>query len=217
MAGVPPHLVETWVSGWARARGTPPPERHRDGFRVEVGAPDQRTRYVFPTVSATLTRLAEDIRLPAIHLKVCAPPETVRVLIPRRWRLDAPRTFMRRETIAPAPATLPDGYRLERDTVDDIDNARILAPDGSIAAAGHVVVIDHSAIYDRVITQEEHRRLGLGRALMAALDLAAAERGAQRGLLVATEPGRALYEALGWKPLAPYTSMMIPPPRTQSR
>src|SRR3546814_6920548 len=67
MAGAPSLLVETWVSGWARARGTPPPERHRDGFRVEVGAPDQRTRYVFPAVSATLTRLAEDIRLPGIR------------------------------------------------------------------------------------------------------------------------------------------------------
>src|SRR3546814_7117533 len=67
MAGAPSLLVETWVSGWARARGTPPPERHRDGFRVEVGAPDQRTRYVFPAVSATLTRLAEDIRLPGIY------------------------------------------------------------------------------------------------------------------------------------------------------
>src|SRR3546814_12237331 len=61
MAGAPSLLVETWVSGWARARGTPPPERHRDGFRVEVGAPDQRPRYVFPAVSATLPRLADEI------------------------------------------------------------------------------------------------------------------------------------------------------------
>src|SRR3546814_11343019 len=107
MAGAPSLLVETWVSGWARARGTPPPERHRDGFRVEVGAPDQRTRYVFPAVSATLTRLAEDIRLPGIYLKVCAPPETVRVLVPRRWRLDPLGTFMRRVDSQPDATPLP--------------------------------------------------------------------------------------------------------------
>ncbi|HVI99519.1 MAG TPA: GNAT family N-acetyltransferase [Sphingomonas sp.] len=213
MAGADALLVETWITGWARARGTSPPERHRDGFRVEVGAPDQRTRYVFPAISATLTRLAEDIRLPAIHLKVCAPPETVRALVPRRWRLDEPRTFMLRDTIDSDPAPLPEGYRLEHVAADGIDTARILAPDGSLAASGHVVVVDHAAIYDRIVTEEEHRRLGLGRAVMAALDRAAAARGARRGLLVATEPGRALYEALGWKVLAPYTSIVIPPRR----
>ncbi|MCM8731946.1 GNAT family N-acetyltransferase [Hephaestia sp. GCM10023244] len=213
MAGAPPHLVETWVSGWARIRGTPPPERHRDGFRIEVGAPDQRTRYVFPAVSATLTRLAEDIRLPGICLKVCAPPETVRVLVPRRWRLDPPGTFMQRDDIAPEAIPLPDGYRLERETAEGIDSICVLAADDSVIATGHVVVIDRAAIYDRIATHEDHRRLGIGRALVAALDHAAVARGARRGLLVATEPGRALYTALGWKPLAQYTSMAIAPPR----
>src|SRR3546814_4561627 len=112
-------------------------------------------------------------------------------------------------------APLPDGYRLDQDTTDSIDTVRVLAADDSVVATGHVVVTDHTAIYDRVVTQEEHRRLGIGRALVAALDQAAVERGARRGLLVATEPGRALYEALGWKSLAPYTSMVIAPPRAR--
>src|SRR3546814_936310 len=91
---------------------------------------------------------------------LCAPPETVRVLVPRRWRLDPPGTFMRRDDIQPDATPLPDGYRLEQDTTDSIDTVRVLAADDSVVATGHVVVTDHTAIYDRVVTQEEHRRLG---------------------------------------------------------
>src|SRR3546814_4653856 len=91
---------------------------------------------------------------------------------------------MRRDDIQPDATPLPDGYRLEQDTTDSIDTVRVLAADDSVVATGHVVVTDHTAIYDRVVTQEEHRRLGIGRALVAALDQAAVERGARRGLLV---------------------------------
>src|SRR3546814_2532823 len=84
---------------------------------------------------------------------------------PRRWRLDPPGTFMLRDDIQPDATPLPDGYRLEQDTTDSIDTVRVLAADDSVVATGHVVVTDHTAIYDRVVTQEEHRRLGkIGRA-----------------------------------------------------
>src|SRR3546814_14139918 len=99
-----------------------------------------------------------------IYLKVCAPPETVRVLVPRRWRLDPPGTFMRRDDIQPDATPLPDGYRLEQDTTDSIDTVRVLAADDSVVATRHVVVTDHPAIYDRVVPQEEHHRPGIGRA-----------------------------------------------------
>src|SRR3546814_16193820 len=85
MAGAPSLLVETRVSGWARARGTPPPERHRAGFRVAVGAPAKHTRYVFPAVSATHTRLADDLLIPAICLTVCPHHATVLVMVLPDW------------------------------------------------------------------------------------------------------------------------------------
>src|SRR3546814_18922553 len=84
---------------------------------------------------------------------------------------------MLRDDIQPDATPLPDGYRLEQDTTDSIDTVRVLAADDSVVATGHVVVTDHTAIYDRVVTQEEHRRLGIGRALVAALDQAAVEGG----------------------------------------
>jgi GNAT superfamily N-acetyltransferase len=210
MPSADPQLLETWVIGWARARGAQLPERHRDGFRVEVGAPDPHTRYVFPGVSATFLRLAEHIDLPGIQLKACAPPSTVRALVPSRWKLDVPRTMMVRRDLDPPPVALPSGYTLDMETADGVHSAMIRAEDGSVAARGYVVVVDHTAIHDRIATEEAHRRRGLGRALMAALDKAACGDGARRGLLVATEEGRALYEALGWSEHAPYTSVAIP-------
>lgn len=55
------------------------------------------------------------------------------------------------------------------------------------------------AIFDQVVTSPAHRRLGLGRHAMAQLSQAAQARGAESGLLVATEDGRALYTSLGWR------------------
>jgi GNAT superfamily N-acetyltransferase len=211
MPSADPRLVETWTTGWARARGAHPPERHRDGFRIEVDAPDPHTRYVFPAVSATFLRLANDIHDPGIQLKACAPIATIRALVPARWKLDVPRTMMIRAALDPAPVVLPEGYLLEMSNADGVSTAAIHAPDGSIAASGHAVVVDYAAIYDRIATEEVHRRRGLGRALMAALDLAACDEGARRGLLVATEQGRMLYKALGWRAHAPYTSVSIRP------
>jgi GNAT superfamily N-acetyltransferase len=210
MPSADPRLLETWVTGWARARGAPPPERHRDGFRIEVGAPDRHTRYIFPATSATCLRLAEDIHDPGIQLKACAPPATVRALVPHRWKLDVPRTMMIRRDLDPQPVSLPDGYTLEMAVADGVHSATIRTEDGSVAAHGYVVVVDHAAVHDRIATEEAHRRRGLGRALMAALDKAACGDGARRGLLVATEDGRALYKVLGWSEHAPYTSVAIP-------
>ena len=211
MPSADPRLVETWTTGWARARGAHPPERHRDGFRIEVGAPDPHTRYVFPGVSATFLRLANDIHDPGIQLKACAPMATVRALVPSRWKFDVSRTMMIRTALDPQSVTLPDGYTIEMSAAEGVSTGTIFAADGSIAASGHAVVVDHAAIYDRIATEEAHRRRGLGRALMAALDQAACEEGARRGLLVATEQGRALYKALGWRVHAPYTSIAIAP------
>src|SRR3546814_2967867 len=57
-----------------------------------------------------------------------------------------------------------------------------------------VVVVDGFAIYDRIETRPEHRGRGLARAVMMKLEAIGREKGAVRGVLVATPDGRALYE-----------------------
>lgn len=45
---------------------------------------------------------------------------------------------------------------------------------------------------------------------MMKLEAIGREKGAVRGVLVATPDGRALYESLGWELHSPYTTAVIP-------
>jgi hypothetical protein len=76
---------------------------------------------------------------------------------------------------------------------------------GELAASGHGGIADSAFVFDRIVTQVGHQRLGLGRAIMQALG----QHGSAKqlpGLLIATEAGRKLYESLGWEVVAPYAS-----------
>ncbi len=59
-----------------------------------------------------------------------------------------------------------------------------------MAALGEAVVVD------RVVTEETHRRRGLGGFVMRTLADRAVAKGAVLGVLGATDAGRALYETL---------------------
>jgi GNAT superfamily N-acetyltransferase len=64
-------------------------------------------------------------------------------------------------------------------------------------------------VFDQIVTDEAHRRLGLGTVVMLNLDAVAEQAGATDRLLVATEAGRALYERLGWTVLAPWSTAVL--------
>ena len=89
--------------------------------------------------------------------------------------------------------------------------ARIFANDGAIAASGHAVEHDGVFILDRILTDPAHRRRGLGRALVTAL-LSMQRSSSVRRVLVATDAGCALYATLGWRVLAPCSTLVIPAP-----
>lgn len=64
-------------------------------------------------------------------------------------------------------------------------------------------------VFDRIETAVDHRRKGLGMAVMRALGLARRFAGSPQ-LLVATEDGRALCARLGWMVIAPVATAVIP-------
>ncbi|WP_457309420.1 GNAT family N-acetyltransferase [Sphingomonas sp. UYAg733] len=112
---------------------------------------------------------------------------------------------------APTPHTtsLPPGYRIEIDASGPIIEVRILADSGDLAASGFAAEWDGVFVYDRIITDAAHRRLGLGRIVMAALSGERRSRHS-RQILVATDEGRALYMALGWTVQMPFSSAGLP-------
>jgi GNAT superfamily N-acetyltransferase len=244
-SGADPHVVEAWITGSTLARDTPPPVPDSGGFRVDVGWPQQQVRYVFPNLGEGLSRLAADIVDPWIFLKACVPPEAMRAVLPPRWVIQAHRVMMTcsgpmraKETVllnspwqkscasGASPVgqafslsgLLPrasDEYVLHLTELRSVSTATVLTASGEVAAIGRVVRVGDFAIYDRIETHTDHRRRGLGRAVMKALEEIArapgvTKEGATQGVLVATAEGRALYESLGWQAHSLYTTAVIP-------
>ncbi|ANE52009.1 GNAT family N-acetyltransferase [Flavisolibacter tropicus] len=211
MNWVDPHIVETWAKGWSLAREVSLPVKEKDGWRVDVGWPQQRVRYVFPHLSNTFQQLAETISEPWHFLKVCAPPEAVETLLPARWRIQPLRFMMTCfKPMSSTKAGLPKGYRLELEKNIPVPIAKVISEDGEIAAIGRVALVNDFIIYDRIETHPAHRHRGLGSTIMKALETIGFEQGGTKGVLVATPDGKALYESLGWQLYTLYTTAVIP-------
>lgn len=209
-----PRVVKAWVRGWTIARETAPPVRDGGGWRVDVGWPEQRTRYVFAALGDGIRRLGETIREPWVFLKACAPPDALRACLDPRWSVRPPGFFMTCEGwMTTGTAALGDGYTLDLAADRAVPVARIVDAAGATVCIGRLARVDGFAVYDRIETHPDHRRRGLARAVMKALETAARARGATRGLLVATADGRALYESLGWRLHSLYATAVIETPQ----
>jgi GNAT superfamily N-acetyltransferase len=211
-----PSVVATWIKGWTLARETSPPIEDHGGFRVDVGWPQQRTRYVFPRISPAMCELAATIAEPWVFVKACASPTEMSAALPARWAIQPPGFMMECRGVMAGEAAPPDGYLLEATEPRLIAIVRALAPGGELTAIGRVVRVGEFAIYDRIETDAAHRRRGLARAVMKKLEAIAHHAGATRGVLVATADGRRLYEALGWELHSLYTTAAIPSPNATS-
>lgn len=197
--------IAAWLAARSLARGLPAPVADSGGYRVDVNAPDEIQRWVFPAVSEELAALARSIRRPAYLVKVCAAPEPLRAALPEGWQVHAPGYFMAGPDLPPARPACPPAYTIDTRRVGAVTEVRIWSASGALAASGYAAETAHVFIYDRIVTAPEHRRRGLGRLLMATLrdakvNAATPER------LVATEEGRALYEAQGWRTVSVFST-----------
>ena len=192
--GADPALVGIWVRGWVVSRNVAAPEPDHGAWRVEVGLREQQRRFVFPAIAPGLGELAASVEQPWVFLKACAPEAAIAPWLPPRWTIQTPGFMMvrPRQRRARGLGTLDGlgGYRLEYAggvrlglTATIMRGGRHLRRQRPCLA----LVQDH-AIYDRIVTHEDHRRRGLGRAvIMATLDRLAHENaGARHGVLVAT-------------------------------
>lgn len=203
-------ILEAWTKGWALARGVAPPVFEHEGFRSDPDWPEQKRRYVFEEPNAGFKALAREITDPHIFLKVCAAPEQVEEWLPPRWVIQSPRFLMTCfKPMHRIQRSLPAGYTLHVEKQEAVSVVSVLH-DHTTVAIGRMVVVEEYAIYDRIETIPEHRRLGLASAVVLKLEALAMEQGGSKGLLVATDEGKALYESLGWTSYSPYTTALIP-------
>lgn len=200
-------IVAAWVEGWTRSRGTAAPTAAYGGLRVEVGLPDQKARYVFAGPSPGMAQASREIDEPHVFIKVCAPPQAVEPLLASGWRLEPVGFLMTTDDLTRAVPRAADGYRYE---IEPLASGYVVTAhaewNGEVAASGRAFLAGAVAVFDQIVTDPDHRRRGLGRAVMHELALAAAQAGATRGALVATPDGQALYSTLGWRLISPLTT-----------
>lgn len=205
-------LVEKWLQGWSLSRDLPLPDRYRSGFRVDVGEEKQKTRYVFPELNDDFIQLAETVTEPWVYLKICTSHEELKSLVPERWIFKPEGYMMQCSSPMSIPDTaLPDHYSVEIQSITpEYFTVKILCNKTEQAAVGRLLIVDDVAIYDRILTEEKHRRKGLARIVMARLEEIAVSKGIFNNFLVATQQGKLLYESLGWKLYSRYSSVVIP-------
>ncbi|WP_408951895.1 hypothetical protein [Lysobacter sp. Hz 25] len=206
---IDPKLLFAWQAAHSIARGSPVPVHDRGGFRVDTHSEKEVKRWVFPALCDGLREIAHDITAPRHYLKLCGSDEELRSALPARWEIQ-PSNYLMTTAVADLDTKpLPNGYRMELHRAGPVTRASVIAPNGDLAATGSAAESAEAFIYDRIETAQDHRRKGLGVAVMVALGSAKRSPATQQ-LLVATEDGRGLYANLGWTVLAPFAAATIP-------
>jgi len=198
-----------WATGWTLTRNKASPVIQPYGCKIDLGLPEHLERHVVIEYDAQILReLSGGLRTPGTWLKVCAPPEMVIPLLHEDWQVQAPEYLMAMVLNETATVAHAD-YRLFLSTSGKVAEAELRDMDGQLAARGRVAHSDGIATFDQIVTEPAHQRKGLGRIIMAALSNLCIAQEARVGVLVATEQGRALYQAIGWTLISPVTAAVI--------
>ena len=205
--GVDPAILLAWLSARSVARGLPSPVPQYGGYRVDTRSDAEVARWVFPTMGSGLEGLARSIGEPRYFLKLCGTADQLRAALPMGWAIHAPGYFMR-ALHKPPVKRLADGYRVDIKQIGLVSEARVFSQIGVLAASGYAAEACGVLVYDRIVTEPEHRRKGLGAVLMQVLH-DARQNVSGPELLVATEDGQALYSTLGWATISAYSTASI--------
>lgn len=204
-------IIEKWLSAWALSRELPLPTKFKSGYKVDVGYEKQKARYVFAELNDDFIQLTKTIHETWVFLKVCAPPEDVINIIAGKWEIQPQGYLMSRTSPMNIPKiNLPDNYIVEFEFYNSTTLIKIMTKDRELASTGRVIIVNDLAVYDRISTEENHKRKGLATYLIAELEQIAISKNVYKNLLVATEQGKLLYQSLGWKVCSLYTSVVIP-------
>lgn len=203
--------IAAWAAGYTRSRGYAAPVPDAWGLRFDPGLPDQVRRHArLCEGTEGLAAMICQVTDPFVFIEVLDEPAIVAPLLPEGWVIRSPAWLMTTALARDAGAGPPSGYDAETRAADDTLVVEIRAADGHLAASGRAGLAGGVCVFDQIFTDADHRRRGLGRAVMGALSAGALALDCPTGVLIATEDGRALYASLGWRELTPVTSVISP-------
>ncbi|MDO5493157.1 MAG: GNAT family N-acetyltransferase [Nesterenkonia sp.] len=196
-------LVRTWVTGWARTHDF---DVQHDGAVHSALRSDSTDQWEYIVYSPDQTDLRK------VSSAVAKGPNRLLTVVvePGQDSLDDPeghglRLISDEEKLMVVdmgiqdvedPIT-PEGFTTEREDFEGWTLFTVRQGE-HMAARGRLAVVGNHAILDRIYTNPDFRRQGLGTFVTRALTAIALERDVEEGLLVATEDGQELYEFLGW-------------------
>lgn len=196
-------LFQRWLRGWVAARGFAATQVEAGIWSVPVEQARRSVEYVVLDSDSNPSRLAPAAALASganawVTVATTDRHKCGRALHDAGLRVaGATEWLMSVELARQAERRPTEPYVM---TVEH--TARSIAVRASLGhalvAGGHMAVVDGDAIADQIETDSEHRRRGLGGAVMTALATEAMRSGAVCGILVASAQGRELYRSLGW-------------------
>ncbi len=199
------HLLEIWVAGWAGCRGY---ETRREGRFPAAFRADTTHEWEYFAQDPSDTEFAD---LAEKTAEVPARILTILTNDPDRYSdraqqhglnvTSATQTMMivdMETQDAEDPWLSDDDLTLETSMVYGVHHAVVHAGD-EVAASGRVFVVGHTAIFDKIVTEPNFQRRGLGTFIMKALAAQAFEHDVDSGLLLASLDGQKLYSHLGWR------------------
>jgi len=198
------HLLEIWVTGWAGCRGY---ETRREGRFPAAFRSDTTHEWEYfahnPTGAEFAALADRTTEIPARILTILTNDVARYTSLAQQHGLNvtsASQTMMivDMETQDAEDPWLPDDYlRWVPSRTDGVHHATVYAGD-EVAASGQVFVADHTAVFDKIVTEPGYKRRGLGSFIMRALAAQAFEHDVETGLLLASLDGQKLYSHLGW-------------------
>ncbi|MEU8077292.1 GNAT family N-acetyltransferase [Catellatospora citrea] len=206
-----PEIMSDWVHGWAVSRAAPVPVAVPQGWRIDVGVPGHRLRYILHTPDDQwLSQLGERQSTPGTWIKVAADPAHLRGALSPPWTMADTGYLM--TTTFTDDADLPPMPYTTRTRITDVVVATVLDATGTPVASGRLAPAGAVGVIDQVETAPAHRRRGLGKIVMRLLGHHAVRLGMHTGALVATDDGCKLYSALGWSVRTPIAAAHVPEP-----
>ena len=201
-------LLEAWVTGWAQARGY---QTRREGRFLSAFLHDKTNDWEYFALEPSHDEFA------ALASSARMSPERLFTIVTSRVNeihgaalvhglnvRSADEVFMAMDMAGQDiedPFLPLDGFESETVRGNTVGLVTVTAH-GEPAASGSVSMVEGHAVYDRIVTEPQFRRLGLGSYVMRALTAVAMEHDVDAGLLVTTPEGLELYRYLGWENLA---------------
>ena len=197
-------LLEVWVAGWAGCRGyqTAKEGRFPAALRADTTG-DWEYFASDPTDDEFAALAAKTAEAPSRGLTVLTNDIHRYSALGGQHGLNvtsASQTMMivdMETQDAEDPWLSDDDLAFSTSQQDGVHFAEVRSGE-TLAASGRVYVVGDTAVFDKIITEPQFQRRGLGSFIMRALAAQAFEHDVTTGLLLASADGQKLYSHLGW-------------------